>query len=125
MDFLNKGLAQISELFRSMTPAARVTAGLLLLVVVVALGYLFNHQLAGPDDYLFGGDAAPVGLLPKMEGALAKAGLSGYVIEGSRIKVPRGTRAQYMAALVDGDALPPKFNGFMDKAANSNNLFGM
>ena len=45
MDFLNKAFAQLSDLFRSMTPAARITAGLLLAVVVVSLVYLFRYQV--------------------------------------------------------------------------------
>ena len=44
MDFLNKAIAQLSDLFRSMTPGARITAGLLLAVVVVSMGYLFQHS---------------------------------------------------------------------------------
>ena len=54
MDFLNKGIAQVSDLFRSMTPGARITAGLLLTVVVVSLAYLFNRQTASADAYLLG-----------------------------------------------------------------------
>ena len=56
MDFLNKAFAQFSDLFRSMTPGGRITAGLLLVVAVVSVGYLFQHQVSGGDDYLFGGD---------------------------------------------------------------------
>ena len=48
MDFLNKSFAQLSELFRSMTPGARITTGLLLAVVVVSMGYLFRQSAAGP-----------------------------------------------------------------------------
>ena len=41
MDFLNKGLSQVAELFRSMTPAARIVAGLLAgVVVIVSLAFL-------------------------------------------------------------------------------------
>ena len=49
MDFVNKAFAQASDLFRSMTPAARITTGLLLAAVVISVGYLFNHQNAAPD----------------------------------------------------------------------------
>ena len=40
MDFLNKAIAQLSELFRSMTPGARITAGLLLAVVVISVAVI-------------------------------------------------------------------------------------
>ena len=36
MDFLNKSIQQIGDLFKAMSPAARMTAGLLLAVVVIS-----------------------------------------------------------------------------------------
>src|SRR5688500_5964225 len=110
MDFLNKSFAQVSELFRSMTPGARLTAGLLLAIVVVSMGYLFRQGAAGPDAYLFGGEPLPEGQLTRVEAAIAQAGLSGYVREGNRIRVPAGQQATYLAAVADKDALPPNFN---------------
>jgi len=116
MDFLNKSIAQVSELFRSMTPGARLTAGLLLAVVVVSVGYLFRQGTAGPDAYLFGGEALPDGQLTRVEAAIAQAGLSGYVREGNRIRVPAGEQAAYLAAVADGDALPQNFNTILENA---------
>ena len=49
MDFLNQATGQIRELFVSMTPAARVTALLLAGVIVVSLGYLFQHHSASQE----------------------------------------------------------------------------
>jgi flagellar M-ring protein FliF len=116
MDFLNKSLAQVSELFRSMTPAARLTAGLLLAVVVVSMGYLFRQGTAGPDAYLFGGEPLPDGQLTRVEAAIAQAGLSGYEREGNRIRVPAGQQAAYLAAVADAGALPPNFNTILENA---------
>ena len=116
MDFLNKSIAQVSELFRSMTPGARITAGLLLAVVVVSMGYLFRHASAGPDAYLFGGEALSDGQLTRVEAAIAQAGLSGYVREGNRIRVPAGQQAAYLAAVADAGALPPNFNTILENA---------
>ena len=91
MDFLNKAIAQLSELFRSMTPGARIMAGLLLAVVVISVGYLFQHSATGPDTYLFGGEPISNGQLDRVEAAIAKAGLSDFQREGSRIRdAPRG-----------------------------------
>jgi len=115
MDFLNNSLAQVSELFRSMTPGARITAGLLLAVVVVSVGYLFNQGTAGPDAYLFGGQPLGDGELTRMEGALGQAGLAA-VREGNRIRVPAGQQAAYMAAIADAGALPPNFNTILENA---------
>jgi flagellar M-ring protein FliF len=116
MDFLNKSIAQVSELFRSMTPGARVTAGLLLAVVVVSVGYLFRQGTAGPDAYLFGGEALPDGQLVRVEAAIAQANLSGAVREGNRIRVPAGQQALYLAAVANADALPQNFDTILENA---------
>jgi flagellar M-ring protein FliF len=116
MDFVNQAIAQLADLFRSMTPGARITAGLLLAVVVVSFGYLFQQHSAGPDEYLFGGEALPDGQLNQIEAAIAKAGLSAERREGNRIMVPTGQKAAYLAAVVDGGALPPNFHTYLEKA---------
>ncbi len=116
MDFLNQAIAQISDLFRSMTPGARITAGLLLAVVVVSVGYLFQYQSAGPDEFLFGGQYLPDGQLNQIEAAIAKAGLNDQRREGNRILVPTGQKAEYLAAVVDGGAIPPNFHTYLENA---------
>lgn len=116
MDFLNQAIAQIGDLFRSMTPSARLTAGLLLAVVVISVGYLFQYPTAGPDDYLFGGAFIPDGQLNQIEAAIAQANLNGHRREGNRILVPVGQRAEYIAAVADANALPPNFHNFLENA---------
>jgi flagellar M-ring protein FliF len=116
MDFLNKSLAQVSELFRSMTPGARITAGLLLAVVVVSMGYLFRQGAAGPDAFLFGGEPLSDGQLTRVEAAIAQAGISGAKREGNRIRVPAGQEAACLAAVADAGALPPNFNTILENA---------
>jgi flagellar M-ring protein FliF len=125
MDFLNKSFAQISDLFKSMTPGARLTAGLLLVVIVVSLGFLFQRQSAGPDAFLMGGEPFPASQLPAMEAAFAKANLAGAVIDGNRIRVPRGQQAVYMGALADAGALPANFGTYLEKALASESPFAM
>ncbi len=122
MDFLNRAFAQLTDLFKSMTPGARITAGLLLVVVVVSVGFLFNEQVAGPDAYLMGGEPFSSNQLRDMQLAFSKAGLEGYQIEGARVRVPRGQQSKYMAALAEGNALPPDFGDYLHKAANTNSL---
>ena len=125
MDFLNKAFAQVSELFKSMTAAARITAGMLLVVIVISLGFLFQRQSSGPDAYLMGGEPFPAAQLPAMEAAFAKANLSAAVIEGNRVRVPRGQQAAYMGALADAGALPPNFGSYLEKALASESPFAM
>ena len=116
MDFLNQATGQIREVILSMTPAARVTALLLLGVIGVSLGYLVQHQSASPDDYLFNGEFMPSSVIGRAEAAIAKAGLEGYEIVGNRIRVPSGRKSEFLAAVADGGALPPNFHKIVEDA---------
>ncbi len=119
MDFLNKLLAQLSDLFKSLSPGARMTAGLLLATVVVSIGYLFNAQSAGADAFLLNGQSFTTEELTAMEGAFGKAGLGDYTVEGSRIKIAKSRQAAYLGALADGGALPASFGDHLTQAANN------
>lgn len=115
MDFINKAISQVADLFRSMTPGARITAGLLLGVLVVSLVWLVGQKAGGPDDYLLGGQQFSAGEVNAMEQAFGKAGLDGYTLEGNRIRVPRGQRAAFMGAIADAGALPSDFGAALRK----------
>ena len=106
MDFLNKAYEQTSQLFVSMTPAAKITSGLLMTVIIISLAFLFRGQTDSADAYLFGARPLTSGEVSSMTGAFAKAGLNDWENEGNRIRVPRGKRHVYLAALVEGSALP-------------------
>ena len=84
MNFLNTATTQLRDLLQSMTPGARILAGLLLAVFFVSLGFLFQHRAAAPDVYLFGGKHLPASQLDRMEAAIAKRGLSGQHREGNQ-----------------------------------------
>ncbi|MEM8944637.1 MAG: hypothetical protein AAGD11_05580 [Planctomycetota bacterium] len=118
MDFLNQATGQLRELMMSMTPAARVTAVLLLGVIVVSLGYLVQHQSASPDSYLFNGEFQPGSVVERAYAAIAQAGLEGAVREGNRIKVPSGRKSEFLAAVADAGALPPNFHKIVEDALN-------
>ncbi|HEV3339825.1 MAG TPA: flagellar M-ring protein FliF C-terminal domain-containing protein [Pirellulales bacterium] len=123
MDFLNKSFAQITELFRSMTPAARITAGLLLAVVTVSAGYLFTHQVTGGDAYLLDGQHFSTSELETMQAAFGKAGLGTFEVDAGRLRVPRGLKAKYMAALADAGAMPAHFGSHLDAAMSKPSPF--
>ena len=123
MDFLNKAFAQLAELFRSMTPAARITTGLLLVLVTVSVGYLFNHQITAGDSYLLEGQHFSQAELQAMQAAFGQAGLSSFELDGGRVRVPRSLKAKYMAALADADAMPAHFGSHLDAAVNKPSPF--
>jgi flagellar M-ring protein FliF len=124
MGFLNQSLAQIRELFASMTPAARITAALLVAVIGVSLGYLFQDYAAGGKEFLFNGEMMQPRDVDAMEAAIAKAKLSDYERQGNRIRVPRGKKSEYMGAIVDGGALPKNFDTLLSDELNSMSIFG-
>jgi flagellar M-ring protein FliF len=119
MDFLNQASAQITNLFRSMSAGARIVAGLLIAVIVVSLAYLFNHQFAGPDSYLMGGEAVSAQEINEITAAFGQAGLKDFHLDGLRIRVPRGQEATYMAALADAGALPKNYGSYLQKALDA------
>ena len=118
MNFLNQAMSQVRELFLSMTPAARVTALLLLGVIGVSLGFLFQQHTAGPDAYLFNGEYLTPSDADRAEAAIAQAGLEGFERVGNRIRVPRGNKAKYLAAVADAGALPTNFDTLLEDALN-------
>ena len=106
MDFFNKSYQQIAELFRSMTPATRITTGLLLTVIVVSLVFLVRGKTTSADAYLFGARALTDGEIAAMTAAFATAGLNDWENEGNQIRVPRSQRHTYLAAVAEGNAFP-------------------
>lgn len=123
MDFLNKAAAQVGDLFRSMTPGARITAGLLLSVVVISLVYLLNHQVRRGDAYLLGAERFSATELAAMEGAFGKAGLEGWEIDAGQVRVPSGQKAKFLAALVDAGAMPAHFGSHLTNAITHSSTF--
>ncbi len=123
MDFLNRALAQVKDLFLSMTPGARITAGLLLAVVVISLAYLFHSGFGSNGTYLFSGEVFTSSEQQAMEAAFAKAGLNAYEFEGGRVRVPRGQQSAYVAALATGNALPQNFGNLLEKVLSDSNPF--
>jgi flagellar M-ring protein FliF len=123
MEWLNRVWIQVRDLFLSMTPAARATTVVLVGVIGVSLGYLFTSHTGSTDSYLMGGQSFGPAELKAMEAAFGKAGLSTYQIEGTRIRIPKGQEAKYMAALVEHNALPPDFGEFLSKAVETSSPF--
>jgi flagellar M-ring protein FliF len=123
VDLFNKQVAQLADQFRSMSAAGRMTAGLLLLVVVVGAAYLFNHPLSATEGYLFGGEAVSSSQLPAIEAAFGKKNLSDYQVQANRICVPQGKQSVYMAALADAGALPHNFLDSMKTSLDSGGPF--
>ncbi len=123
MDFLNRFTAQFRELFGSMTPPARVTAGLLLAVVAISVAYLFAGATPSPDAYLFGAEPLSSADIAKVAAAFSQAKLENYDLTGNLVRVPRAQKSLYMAAIAEGNALPRNFANLLDKMLPPGNPF--
>lgn len=119
MDFLNKTFSQIADLYRSMTPGARITSALLMAAIVVSLGYLFRTQGAGANVELLNGQAFTPAQQQVMLAAFGEAGLTGWEFDGPRILVPRAKQDAFLAALAKSDALPELPDDAMTKALDT------
>ncbi len=103
---MNTLVAQIRDLFASMTPGARITSGLLLVVAVVSVAFLFQNSAAGPDSFLFGGERFSQSEITRMTAAMAEGGLSGWKIDSNRISVPRAIEQDAIAAIASSALCP-------------------
>ena len=100
-----------------MTPAARITSALLLGVIVVSLGYLFQGYSGGSEELLFGGEL----LQPREANADRSRHRPGgprrfATQQSGRIVVPRGQKTAYLAAIADAGALPANFDKLLDES---------
>jgi flagellar M-ring protein FliF len=123
MDFLNKAYGQVTDLFKSMTPAARLTTGLLVATIVISLVFLFRQQAETADELLFGGRTLTNEEIASMSAALSKADLNGWDTTGNVLRVPRGQRHTYIAALVENNALPQDAGSAWEKMFTEHSPF--
>jgi flagellar M-ring protein FliF len=119
MGFLNQSMAQMRDLWASMTPAARVTAALLLGVIGVSLGYLFQDYTGGAKEPLLSGAELSFDDANRMSAAMAEAGLNDFERQGNQIFIPRGQKATYLGAVASAGALPRNLDTLLlDETSN-------
>lgn len=123
MGWVQQGFASLAELIRSMSAGTRLATLLLLALVVISLGYLWQYRLGAGEEYLLGGRAFTPSELTAIEAAFAKAGLGKSQVVGNQVKIPRGQKELYLAALADASALPADFYKYLDEATAADNPF--
>src|SRR3954447_11740380 len=106
-----------------MSAGTRLATVLLLVLVVISMTYLVQYQSSGGDELLLGGRSFTPSELAAIETSFAKAGLGKSQITGSQIRIPRGKKELYLAALADGSALPADFYKYLDDAIKADNPF--
>lgn len=123
MDAWNKFVNQLTDVFRSMSPGARVTAAMLFAAIVLGAAFLFRMPTGTANDYLLAGRSFSPSELMAAQAAFAEAGLSDYDVDSTKIRVPRSKRAAYVAAMAEHNAIPPDFFSHFQKALASDNPF--
>ncbi len=123
MNPLNQITKQISELIASMTPSARIMAGLLFATIVISLGWIVSVQQTTSYEYLLGGGPMNEEQLLRIEQAFGDAGLADYEREGLRIKIPRTNKDVYLKAISAADAFPASWHRDIEKSLTTNNPF--
>ena len=123
MDFINQAYGQLVELIRSMSAGTRIATGLLLALVAISVFYLFQYQVNRGDEFLLGGRPFTPSELTAIEAAFATAGLNQSELVGSQIRIPRGQKNVYLAAMADANALPADFATYLDQAIAAHSPF--
>ncbi len=123
MDFLNKAYGQVADLFKSMTPAARLTTGLLVAVIGISLLFLFRQHTESADEVLFSGRTLTGDEIASMTAAFAQDDLNGWDALGNQLRVPHNKRHVYLAALVKYNALPQGAGAATEKALSEQGLW--
>lgn len=123
MDAWNKFVSQLTDVFKSMSPGARVTSGLLFGAIILGAAFLFRMPTGSADDYLLAGRSFSPSELMAAQAAFAQAGLSDYEVDSTKIRVPKSKRAEYVAAMAENNAIPPDFFSHYQKALSTDNPF--
>jgi flagellar M-ring protein FliF len=123
MNPLNQITKQISDLVQSMTPQARIMAGLLFATIVISLGWIVSVQQTTSYEYLLGGKPMTEDQLARVEEAFGDNGLADYARDGMRIKIPKATKDIYLKALKSSQAMPQPWHWNVDQSLNSEGPF--
>lgn len=123
MDFLYKTFDQLRDLWKSMTPSARLASGLMAGVIVASALWLVRGTPDKSDHSLFGGREFSQAEIAKMVSAFSKANLSGWEIVGNRIQVNGVMKHKYLAALAEANILPDSAYSEFDDAFRKDNPF--
>jgi flagellar M-ring protein FliF len=116
MTWLNRAIAAVKEALAPLPLGWRITTVAILSGVVIGLFWLLQGGTPTADDYLLGGRPFSATEIALIQAAFARAGLTGAVVEGDRIRVPTGHEPQYILAMAEDNALPSDFPDHFAKA---------
>ncbi|MFG0254906.1 MAG: flagellar M-ring protein FliF C-terminal domain-containing protein [Rhodopirellula sp. JB053] len=114
---------QFRNVFLAMPLPSRIIAGLLVTVIVIALGFLVRGSSTPQTEYLLGGKLLDEKDLDAAELAFGAAGLTGWRREGRRMQIPTEQRSEFLAALDNSVALPNSLRSHIQAAIDSSTPF--
>jgi flagellar M-ring protein FliF len=120
---LNNALEQFRNVFSAMPMPSRIIAGLLITVIVLALGFLVRGDGSAKSEYLLGGKLLDEKDLDAAELAFGSAGLTGWRRDGRRMEIPSAQRSEFLAALESSAALPMSLRSHIQTAIDSSTPF--
>lgn len=120
---LQNAVDQFRSIFQSMPVPSRVIAGLLVVVIVLALGFLVRGNNTPQYEYLLGGKLLDEKDIDAAELAFGSAGLTGWQRDSRRLKIPMAQRSEYLKALEESAALPMSLRTHIQAAIESSTPF--
>ncbi|MGL6196846.1 MAG: hypothetical protein ACRC2T_18695 [Thermoguttaceae bacterium] len=120
MEFINKQLFQIRELFFGMTPGNRITIGLLTAVFLASIFFLFRGWTKNDPTVipLYGGRYFSQSDQKTISDALAAAQLEEYDWKRGQLLVPSNQKSKYMAAIAEAKAITDTGDAFSQTVGN-------
>ena len=104
--------------FGAMTPATRIMAAALLVVVVISLFWTLSNYDVQSRSFILGELTPPE--IRRIESAFGEASLNEYeIVDGKRIQVPSTQKAQYLKAVSDAGALPSQWGDMHKQSLDS------
>ncbi|MGL4595023.1 MAG: hypothetical protein ACRCUY_09870 [Thermoguttaceae bacterium] len=115
MEKIKQILAQLRDLFQSMTPGNRIVALLLVVTLLISLGYLIIGSVKPSDPatlnvFVYNGRVFGNDEQMAIENSLSGAGLKGHEWVGGKLQVPRSQMAKYQAQIAIDKAISPRGN---------------
>lgn len=123
MSFLEQTTGQARQAFTAMPMQSRVIAVMLVAAIAIGLTFLVRGDDSAGKELLFGGRSFGEQELDSVEMAFSHAGLNEWEREGRRIKIPRESKAAYLAALEESSQLPMSLRSSVQDAINAASVF--
>ena len=123
MSLIKQSTDQAREAFTAMPMQSRVISIMLVAAIAIGLAFLIRGESSAGKDALFGGQSFGEQELAAIEMAFSRANLNDWEREGRRIKIPRETKAAYLAALEESSNLPLTLRSSVQEAINATTVF--